>query len=69
MPFDKWMLATTDTPTPNISEMPVVSRNSGDTMLIAANASLPTPCPTKIPSATVKSEANTIENNVGTKML
>jgi hypothetical protein len=30
---------------------------------------LPTPCPTKIPSATVKNDANTMDNNVGKKML
>ena len=63
--FDRWILATTDTPTPNISARPVVIRNSGETILIAASALLPTPCPTNIPSATVKSDANTIDNNVG----
>ena len=62
---DKWILATTDTPTPNISAIPVVIKNSGATILIAANALLPTPCPTKMPSATVKSDAKTIDNNVG----
>ena len=45
---------------PNISAIPVVIKNSGETILIAASALLPTPCPTKIPSATVKSDANTI---------
>ena len=59
------MLATTDTPTPNINAMPVVIRNNGETILIAASALLPTPCPTKMPSATVKSDANTIDSSVG----
>ena len=62
---DRWILATTDTPTPNISAMPVVIKNNGETILIAASALLPTPCPTNIPSATVKSDANTMDNNVG----
>ena len=61
----RWILATTETPTPNISARPVVIKNRGETILIAASALLPTPCPTNIPSATVKSDANTIDNNVG----
>ena len=55
---DRWILATTDTPTPNVSARPVVTRNNGETILMAASALLPTPCPTNIPSATVKSDAN-----------
>ena len=62
---DRWILATTDTPTPNISARPVVIKNKGETILMAASALLPTPCPTNIPSATVKRDANTIDNNVG----
>ena len=44
LPCDRWMLATTDTPTPNINAMPVVIKNNGETILIAAKALLPTPC-------------------------
>lgn len=40
-PCARWIDATTDAPTPNISPTPVLMRNSGAVMLTAASASLP----------------------------
>ena len=65
LPCDRWIEATTDAPTPNISPIPVLSRNSGAVMFTAARASLPRPCPTKIPSVITKMAENTIPSTVG----
>lgn len=64
-PCARWIDATTDAPTPNISPTPVLMRNSGAVMLMAASASLPMPRPTKIPSVITKTAEKTIPRTVG----
>ena len=64
-PCERWIDATTDAPTPNISPTPVLMRNSGAVMLTAASASLPMPRPTKIPSVITKTAEKTIPRTVG----
>ncbi len=59
------MEATTDAPTPNISPMPVLIKNSGAVIFTAANASLPIPLPTNIPSVITNTAEKTIPNTVG----
>ena len=57
--------ATTDAPVPNSSPSPVLSEYSGELMLTAARASLPTPLPTNIPSAMLNIELKSIPKTVG----
>ena len=65
----RWIDATTEQPAPTISPKPVKSISSGMQMLMAAMPSLPTPWPTKMPSATVTAEMLSIPSSVGTKNL
>ena len=58
-----------DTPAPNMSPMPVVIRKKGATILTAASASLPAPCPTKAPSATLIVAERSMPNRVGKNIL
>ena len=64
-PCERWIEATTEAPTPNISPTPVLMRNSGAVMLTAARASLPMPRPTKIPSVMTNTAEKTIPSTVG----
>ena len=64
-PCERWIEATTEAPTPNISPTPVLMRNSGAVMLTAAKASLPMPRPTKIPSVMTNTAEKTIPSTVG----
>ena len=64
-PCDKWMEATTDAPTPNISPMPVENNHNGATIFTAASASLPIPFPTNIPSVMTNNAENIIPSTVG----
>ena len=57
--------ATTDTPTPNMSPIPVASMKNGATILTAASASLPTKRPTNMPSVIVIDAANNMPIIVG----
>ena len=59
------MLPITDAPMPNISPIPVHTRKRGATMLIAASASLPTRCPTNMPSHILSAELKSIPTRVG----
>ena len=64
---ERWRAATTELPAPIISPIPVRSIKAGQQMLMAAIPSLPTPCPTKIPSTTVTAEMLTMPKRVGMK--
>ena len=59
------MEARTEAPIPNISAKPVTSMKMGAAMLIAAKASLPTLCPTKMPSVIFITEPENMPNKVG----
>ena len=65
LPRARWIDATTEQPDPTISPMPVSSISTGITMLMAAIPSLPTQCPTKIPSIAVTADIPSIPNSVG----
>lgn len=67
LPRDSCMEATTDTPAPTISPMPVNTISKGTQMLTAARPSLPMPWPTNIPSMAVTADILNIPNNVGIK--
>ena len=62
---NKLMEAIIEPPIPNISPIPVPKVHTGATMLMAARASLPKPCPTKIPSVIMSSTENIIPATVG----
>ena len=68
-PCARWIDATTEAPTPNISPTPVLMRNSGAVILTAASASLPTPRPTKMPSVMTNAAEKTIPRTVGISSL
>lgn len=65
LPCERWIEATTEAPTPNISPTPVLMRNSGAVMFTAASASLPIPRPTKMPSVMTNAAENNIPSTVG----
>lgn len=52
-----------------MSPIPVVIRKKGATILTAASASLPAPCPTKAPSATLIVAERSMPNSVGKNIL
>ena len=68
-PCERWIEATTEAPTPNISPTPVLMKNSGEVILTAARASLPIPRPTKIPSVMTNAAEKTIPITVGINSL
>ena len=67
LPLDNWIEATTEHPAPTISPIPVKSISKGTQIFTAAIPSLPTPCPTNIPSIAVTADILSIPSNVGTK--
>ena len=69
LPRESWMEATTDQPAPIIRPTPVSSISTGTHKLTAAIPSLPTPCPTKIPSMAVTADMLTMAKSVGKKYL
>ena len=69
LPRERWTAATTLTPVANMSDTPRPRRKMGAAMFTAAKALLPTPCPTKMPSARVSMALNTNPKRVGTKSL
>lgn len=66
-PCPRCIAPTTESPLPIRRPMPVESRKTGEAMLTAANAALPTPRPTKMPSAMLNSAENVRLNIVGAK--
>ena len=56
LPLDNWIEATTEHPAPTISPIPVKSISKGTQIFTAAIPSLPTPCPTNIPSIAVTAD-------------
>lgn len=64
LPRARWMDATTEHPAPSISATPMSSISTGMQMLIAATPSLPTPCPTKMPSIAVTADMLSIPSSV-----
>ena len=69
LPRDKCIEATTEQPAPTINPTPVKNINTGIKILIAAMPSLPTPCPTNIPSIAVTADILNMPNKVGMKYL
>ncbi len=69
LPRESWMEATTEQPAPIIRPTPVSSISTGTQKLTAAIPSLPTPCPTKIPSMAVTADMLTMAKSVGKKYL
>lgn len=66
---ERWIEATIDAPTPNISPIPVANMKKGATIFTAAKASLPTPLPTNIPSAILIVAERIIPNKVGINII
>ena len=69
LPCDRCMDATTEHPAPIINPIPVTVIKTGIMMLIAAMPSLPTLCPTKMPSIAVTADMPSIPSKVGMKYL
>ena len=68
LPLAKAIDAITELPIPDISPIPVKTINSGAVMLMAAMPSLPTLCPTNIPSIAVMALMLIIPSKVGIKI-
>ena len=68
LPLAKATEAITELPMPDIKPIPVKTINNGAVMLIAAIPSLPTLCPTNIPSMAVMAHRLIIPSKVGIKI-
>ena len=68
LPFAIAIEAITELPMPDIKPIPVKTINSGAVMFMAAIPSLPTLCPTNIPSMAVMAHRLIIPSKVGIKI-